>query len=301
MDEIIQNLENKVDLKTTLESALLLPPTPKINESVMKTLLQLSHHDSELIDLAVRILKRDKLLVPKQVFILALESLSDAVRSIALDQFYNQDYQKDVEILHKILDLVVAGSISISTKASNIFVQVARNQDCNIFYFEFQDRLKQRDLGAVEQARMCNLVARLAVLSPESLNALDKLEATKFARDFSAKDMLLALNMIEIFTEIAGTSSGYEFLKKTGILDQFSAILDGESGLLVRAVIKFWGLLMFSNPEQCNNHLDIVSKLMEYSQDLSSKASFINLGRDFSLPCQYWIYKSRSRIFRETR
>ena len=289
MDEVIKNLEQKSLIKSSLESAILLPPNSKISDLVLTILLDSTITEEEDVDLAVKILKRGKLIVPKDVFLMALQSPSDAVKALALDQLLNQDYSRDFEILDELLNLVQQGSISIAMKATSEFVQLSKNQDYNNFYFQFQSRFKSTN--AIEYSRICNLVVSLAILSPESFKALDKLEATMFAREFSTKDLLLALNMIEIFNSISSNDGGYEFLKKTGVLDRFEQLLDeSEPGLIVRAIVKFWGLLLFSNPGYCKEHTKIVPKLIELCNDSASKDEVLvclgnigstNLGLEF--------------------
>ena len=267
MDEVIRNLKSKTNLKEALESALLLPPAGLINEAVLEILLKLSKHDQDLIDLCVKVLKRSALIVPRDIMLVALDS-SDPIVGLALDNYLGQDYSSDETFLHMLLKIVAQGSIQNSIKSQAIFVSISQSQEYSSFYPQFKAKLRPGP-SAIEEARVYSLVASLAILNPDSMISLDKLELTLFARDFNTNDILLALNMIEIFSSIAANTNGYEFLKTTGVLDKFTHLLlqEFEASLVVRAVIKFWGLLMFSNPEYCKDHPEVFAGLVKRSQD----------------------------------
>ena len=103
------------------------------------------------------------------------------------------------------------------------------------------------------QFRVHETVAKLAQLSPRILeNYTDYLK--ELVGLFDHRDVMMQLNAIQIFSQVAASSKGIEFLEKQGVLKRMTDLLqrpnDGSIDYMLQAasVLKFFGRMTLGQP-----------------------------------------------------
>jgi hypothetical protein len=93
--------------------------------------------------------------------------------------------------------------------------------------------------------RTYETIAELAIMNTDGFEVLRAYRLLEPFTDFDFDDLVVCLNMIEVFIELSKTESGFEFLEKTGILQKLSAVRSIPNPFVLGSMIKFWGFLCF--------------------------------------------------------
>ncbi len=98
--------------------------------------------------------------------------------------------------------------------------------------------------------RCFELIIQVACISNDHLTkVLDSTLVKSWINEFKSRDVLVALNVIEMAAALVQTNNGLNFLEKTTVLKELNSILNGnlesiDDYLKVCAVIKFWSSLV---------------------------------------------------------
>jgi hypothetical protein len=98
--------------------------------------------------------------------------------------------------------------------------------------------------------RVYETVAELAILTSSGFESMKSYHLLDAFTNFSYSDILISLNMIQVFTELSKSENGYLFLKRTGVFDKLSDFSAISNHFVLHSVIKFWGFVIFHCPVQ---------------------------------------------------
>ncbi|KAL1923411.1 uncharacterized protein VTP21DRAFT_8391 [Calcarisporiella thermophila] len=166
------------------------------------------------------------------------------------------------ELFELVLDSLSADDIQVSSTATKFLTEIASNalgltalfreRNVDLLY----SLLRRND---TVKLRIYELVVQLASTSPEALDLIKSsglLDA--MYEDYKTEDLLLKMNIIELYSQLSSTSNGFCLLEQAGIIQEFVRILQDESNsfsvtLAKCATLKFFGKLVDYKDLQFDN------------------------------------------------
>ncbi|CAG8468671.1 6199_t:CDS:10 [Paraglomus occultum] len=215
----------------------------------------------------------------KDYFRLGLSSPLPKICLLTLGQIEkcltNEEYTIDLinsPLYDSVIEVIGNEDIPTATRAADFVVKIAENPNGLQAIFDTRRIAHLNELSERNDTlkfRVIDLLSRIANISDEAFHLCESSGALySIVTIFHSKDILLRLNAVESFIQVAETPTGYMFLKRTRIIESLIDMLaldesDVVNVLLKCGAIKFFGRVEAVEFEELAQTHELLKKLAQ--------------------------------------
>ncbi|XP_057373714.1 26S proteasome non-ATPase regulatory subunit 5-like [Daphnia carinata] len=273
---------------------------PKIDIDRIYKCLATSNKDQ--IDLTCEILKRILGAIPighamvryEDLFLQGLAHSESQVKELIFQELQMaaddpttcEQLATKLEILLSCLQLIGSTDESIASKASRVFMSIARQGDtANVLVSppiveEMRTVSRKSD---IVRYRIYDIVVTYCCTSEEKLTFCEEHKLIQtLLEEVSTDDILVQLNALELITTLASCQHGRNYLERQGITQKLATRLDEATAdplasLLVPGLMKYFGALAHFQPEVLSRYSNFTNTMFNLIDDADISLKMISI------------------------
>lgn len=181
-----------------------------------------------------------------------------------------------MELLLSCLRLVSSDDVSVASKASKVFLALARQGDqANVLVSSpFVDEMRiVSQKNDIVRFRIYDIVVTYCCASEEKLMLCEDNQLLEsLLGEVSTDDILLQLNALELLTTFGSCKHGREYLERKGTIQKLAKKLDEATAdplasLLIPGLMKFFGVLAHFQPDILSRYSSFTNTMFNSIDD----------------------------------